>query len=379
MTTEPLQRALAVIDATPAANEAQELVRAKCRGLMRGYDKRWGVPDFKIVEVEQLITSDLYNPATQAKSRTFSVAGKIDLVGIRDGKRVLFDHKSSSENIEDPADPYWRQLIIESQPSHYALLKWLNGEKIDELVWDVIKKPAVRPRQVSKQDRMFTASSGVYFGSPISQDSLAELRATEKESLEMFEHRLAHDCTELRPQAYFQRRTVPRLDSDLLEHAQDIWDYSQEIIAARRLNRHPRNSGACMVYNRPCTYLGLCSGFSDAEDPSQWRKVEQVHRELSLEGTDGRDVLTNSRLTAFKTCRKKHFLHYELGIEKAEIEDIESLWMGALIHEALEAYFLAWKEIQEEDLTSDRSRCIVNHGQSKATARKDDLGVDQDD
>lgn len=342
----PLDSALtAITDAiSPDSPPEKLLIAAKARGLMRGYDSRWRTPDFIVLAVEQTVCADLYNPATRARSRTFEVAGKLDMVVERNGRRTLFDHKTTSDDIKDPASPYWRQLVIEAQPSHYALLEWLNGRKVDEIVWDVLKKPDIRPKNLSKKDREWTVNSRHYFGLRVSDQSIEEMEHTERETLEMYEYRLAYDCTTERPDHYFQRRTIPRLDADVHEHAVELWDYAQEIILARRLNRHPRNSGACMNYGRPCVYLGICSGHDDPQS-DRWRRKEQVHKELDLTGTDGRDVLTNSRLTVFKSCRRKHQLQYEVGIERIDEEEAESLYFGTTWHLGLEAYFNAVKEI----------------------------------
>jgi hypothetical protein len=333
----------------PQPTDAQRLIASKCRALLVGYHARWGDPAFAVLGVEQLVQADLYNPETQARSRTFSVAAKLDLIGDREGRRMLMDHKTTSEDVEDPNSSYWRQLVVEAQPSHYLLLEWLNGRKCDETVWDVMRKPDIRPKQVAKKDRDGVVRYRHYFGAAISDESIREMEETDRETLEMYEARLINDCATERPAHYFQRRTVPRLDADIHEHAKELWDYSQEIIQARRNNRHPRNAGACMTYGRPCTYLGICSGY-DTVESDNWRKKEQVHNELELTGTDGRDVLTNSRLTVFKSCRRKHFLQYELGIERIAEEDAESLWFGSCWHHGLDAYFSHYKQQGESNV-----------------------------
>lgn len=341
----PLAAALGAINGAPARDDGQKLVASKCRALVAGYDARWGAPEFDVVGVEALTQADLYNPTTAAKSRTFKVAGKIDLLVDRMNRRVLFDHKTTSDDIKDPNSPYWRQLVVEAQPSHYMLLEWLQGRKIDEAVWDVMRKPDIRPKQIAKKDREETKRYGHYFGFQVSAASLREMESTERETLEMYEYRLINDCTKERPEHYFQRRTIPRLDAEIHEHAVEVWDYSQEIILARRFNRHGKNSGACMNYGRPCKFLGICSGF-DSADSNNWTTKQQVHPELELPETDGRDVLTNSRLTVFKTCRRKHYFMYELGIERIDEEEAEVLYFGSLWHAALEAYFNAAKKSQ---------------------------------
>lgn len=347
----PVSAGLDAIARFSGIDDSQRIIASKCRALLVGYDARWGWPQFDVLSVESTTSSDLYNPETQARSRTFSVAGVLDLVVDRNGRRVLFDHKTTSDDIKDPDSSYWRQLVVEAQPSHYMLLEWIQGRKIDEAVWDVMRKPDIRPKQVAKKEREETIRYGHYFGGKLSEESKKELLATERESLEMYEYRLIHDCTKERPEHYFQRRTVPRLDMEIHEHARELWDYSQEIIMARRMNRHPKNSGACMTYGRPCRYLGICSGH-DEPDSSNWRKKQQVHAELQVIEGDGRNVLTNSRLTEFKTCRRKHYYTYELGIERVQEEEAESLYFGQLWHVALEEYFKAIKKGQNGSNTN---------------------------
>lgn len=342
--SEALAASIAAINGSlgPLADDSQRLIAAKCRALMVGYETRWGEPDFEVLGVEELVQTDLYNPATQARSRTFTLAGKLDLSAVREGRRTLFDHKTTSEDIKDPAAVYWRQLVVEAQPSHYMLLQWLNGNKIDAAVWDVMRKPDIRPKEVSKKDRELAIRYGSYCGEKVSKESLDELVTTERENFELYEARLVNDCTVNRPEHYFQRRTVPRLDLELHEHAVEVWDYSQEIITARRLSRHPKNSGACITFGRPCVFLGICSGHDEATSDN-WKSKTQVHRELEIAG-DGRDVLTNSRLTTFKTCRRKHFYQYEMGIERVDADESEALFFGSLWHKSLEAYFETFKK-----------------------------------
>ena len=163
----------------------------------------------------------------------------------------------------------------------------------------------------------------------------------------MYEARLIHDCTIERPERYFQRRSVPRLDSELLEYARELWEHGQEILHARNTQRHARNSGACMLYGSPCKFLGICSG-RDNPESDKWRRKEQMHRELpELEG-DGRDVITNSRVRCFQTCRRKHFYQYELGIERADEEEKEALVFGSVWHQAMEAWWLQQVPVTEE-------------------------------
>jgi hypothetical protein len=349
-------RLVAGLDAISAAvagdpDDKHQLIAAKCRGLLCGYHERWkGIP-IEVLEVEQIVTADLYNIETERRSRTFSIAGKLDLRAIRNGRRVIFDQKTTSEDIEDPSGTYWKQLIIEAQPSHYMWLEWMNGLKADEAVWDVVRKPSISPKQITKVEASRAASSGKYFGMDLAEQDYAAVYSG-RESLAMYSARLAYDCSVERPERYFQRRTIPRLDSELRDYAGELWEHSQEIIHARATGRWARNSGACLLYGRPCEFLGICSGH-DTADGDNWRKRKNVHSELpGLEG-DGRDVLTNSRIRCFQTCRRKHFLRYELGIERVREDESEVLWFGDLWHKGQEAWWNAAKKEQYGNANTD--------------------------
>ena len=95
-----------------------------------------------------------------------------------------------------------------------------------------------------------------------------------------------------------------------------------------------------MNYGSPCVYLGICSGY-DTPDSEKWQRKGNVHVELPTLQGDGRDVLTNSRIRCFQTCRRKHYYQYELGIERIDEEEREALYFGNCWHTAQEAYFNA--------------------------------------
>lgn len=334
--SRPLTQALAAIDAAGANNPA---MGAKCRGLLRGYDMRWRAAGYAAESVEQMVTADLYNPETQARSRSFTTAGKLDVVATYHGRRIIFDHKTTSQEIADPNAAYWRQLAIEGQASHYMLLEYLHGRQADHAVWDVVRKPAIRPKKLTKAERASVVGLGSYFHVSVSDDTRQALQADDVETDEMFEARLANDCIHERPEWYFQRRAVPRLEHELAEYAGELWNHAQDMLWQRRQPRlPPRNSGACLLYGTPCKFLGICSGH-DTPDSERWRQRENVHPELpDLEGA-GRDVLTNSRIRCFQTCRRKEYYQYSLGLERVDDEEREALVFGQLWHTGLNAWW----------------------------------------
>lgn len=344
-TSTALQAALDAINAAipDTADDSAQLVAAKCRGLMRGYDARWRDAGYVTVEAEKVLRCPLYNPETGAKSRTFELGGKLDVIARYEDRLVLIDHKTTSVDIQDPDAPYWRQLVVEGQASHYGILGWANNLKFDATIWDAIRKPSISPKKLTKAERAHVLANQRYYDTTISRKSLEIVMGEERETLEMYEARLAHDCTSERPEWYFQRRPVPRVDHELLEYAQQLWDLSQDIIATRQHDRHHKNSGACMLYGSPCKFLGVCSGH-DSIESENWTKKQFVHNELGELGVVNLELLTNSRLRTFQTCKRKHLYEYDRAVERVNEEEKEALFFGTAMHFGLEAWWLHFKE-----------------------------------
>jgi hypothetical protein len=345
--SKALDAALTFLNRQLLTSDTYALMVAKCRALIVGYDKRYRDAEYVPTAIEQLYTSDLWNPETERKSRTFTVAGKVDVLATYNGpehhgQNVLIDHKTTSQDITDPDAPFWRQLGIEGQVSHYMLLLWLNGLKCDGAVWDVIRKPSISPKKLTKSEVKAVAATREYYGVPVSEDTIMALQITgveDRETLGMYTARLIRDCTVERPQWYFQRRSVPRLDSEILEYAKELWEHGLDIQATNKANRHVRNSGACMLWGSACRFLGICSGY-DRPNSDKWLTIPRVlcHELPELNG-NGRNVLTNSRIRCYQTCKRKHYYTYILGIERLDEEEREALQFGSLIHQTLDVWW----------------------------------------
>lgn len=297
----------------------------------------------------------------------------------------MITHNSSSEDIADPDAVYWRRLEIDSQVSHYVMANWMMERKVTGTLYDVVKKPGISPRRLTEAERKGIVETGEYFGFKVSDAELARVKdasekleqfkqikkemnaankkaekagepvqeipqyvldgaeATVQESLELYECRLARDCIE-NGSKYYQRKEITRLDQDIAEYAGELWDVAQSMLHARNNQANYRNSGACMTYGSPCEYLGVCSGFDSIDSPN-WERSESVHSELPIIADNGgRDLLTNSRLKCFQTCRRKHFYRYELGVRRVGGEDKEALVFGSLLHTGLENFWNCFRK-----------------------------------
>lgn len=355
--SDRLTAALTAVDAAiPAgSDDAQLLVAAKVKALMIGYEARWGSADWELVgDAEQVVVHPIVNPETGRISRSFEQAGKYDGVATGYGKNVLVEHKSTSEEVADPNAAYWRRLKIDSQVSSYMLKSWQSGLRLDGTLYDVIRKPNIRPKHMAAREVNEIRGRGTYLGFAVPEPVRERVAAGQSdECLELYGIRLAGDAI-AEPDKYYQRRMIPRLDDEVVEYAQELWDIASEIRLARLNNTHFRNSEACMQYGRPCAFLPLCSG-EDTPDTDRWTRSENVHDELP--GVrDGRRLLTNSRIKVFQTCRRKHHLRYDLGLRRVQDEESEALFIGTVLHEAL----AAWWTNTKGDSHANGNRSAVN-------------------
>lgn len=342
MSTAAFKAALAAIDeAIPeSASESQRLIATKCKALMVGYDARWGDQEWTAIAVEQVVVLPIVNPETERTSRTWRQAGKFDGIVTGYGHTALLEHKTASEEIADPAAPYWRRLTIDSQLSQYVLQAWQSGVRLDSTLYDVIRKPSIRPKLIAKAERKQVVATGLYCGQEVPAESLQRLAdGAEQEDLVLYGLRLASEAV-ADPLRYFQRRRVPRLDSELVEYAGELWEIGKEIQRAQLHGLHFRNPASCMQYGTPCEYLGICSGVEEPEG-EKWERHDCLHEELDESVGDGHDVLTHSRIKCFQTCRRKHYFRYVEGLRRRDDDEREALYFGRVLHLALEAWWKA--------------------------------------
>lgn len=330
-------------DAVPESS--REITIATLAGMATAYGNHygWKLKNVDLHDVETTVGGSLVNPATFRSSRNYSLAGKIDKVCTMDGELCIVDHKTTSFDIGDPDSQFWRQLSVDTQASMYYMLMLQNEQRPTRIVWDVVRKPRIRPKLLSKK---FLAE----MDSP-PEDGI--------ESLEMFADRVYSSISD-DPFKYFQQRSIVINPHELAEFMEDVWDIGQEIGTAARTNRHPKNPSACMLYNTPCNYLGVCSGHDDFGS-GKWRQSDVTNPELG--GSEDGNVITNSRMRCFLSCRRKHDYRYNKRWTRVEEPHREALFFGTLWHNVMD---LIWTELTEvnANANSKESCPAIGVGQS---------------
>jgi len=275
---------------------------AKLIGMLHAYDRCYaatqgGETPVKEAELWKLL-----------KGTRFHIGGKLDTLlesQFLNGAYIeIVDHKTSAYTLE-PSSTYWKQLDVDTQGRHYQALLHLHGYTVTDVVWDAITKPSIRPRQ--------------------------------SEEPEAYAERVTQWYAEKEYDNTIVRRSVSSTQEEVEEYLQGLYHESRDILHARRTKWWRKNPQACMTYNTPCAYLGICSGY-DTPDSDNWERGDK-HPEL--ERAPKRDLLTHSRMSCFRLCPRKHYYRYELAIKRREEVASEALTFGTLWHEAMDAWWTA--------------------------------------
>lgn len=257
------ERAQRVEDSDPF-----DLVKAE--ELLLGYTARWGDEDYEAIGIEVPFTMPLVNPETGAASRTFQIGGKIDAIVRHEKKRLRgVEHKTTSNDIT-PGSDYWRRIsATDPQASTYNAACEALGYDVEDFVYDVVRKVALRPKKATPVEQRRFTKKGILD---------ARQRETDETS-EEFRERVRADIAEA-PEKYFARGPIVRLEHDEAEHAGDVWMTAAMMREAKNAKRFPRSPNACERYHRFCSFFDVCSGIAHIDDENRFRTATTPHEEL---------------------------------------------------------------------------------------------------
>lgn len=266
--------------------------------LLAGYFWRWSEMPLEYLAVEKVFEGSITNPETNGTSRNFQVAGMIDgIVKLPDGRLAVMETKSCSDDIEDPASDYWKRLRIDQQISLYfraAERMAANGEIPEApttILYDVIRKPTIGPLLIplldeegfkivldEKGERVFNKTGKPRESGDKEKGYTVQSR---RQTPQEYGERLTTDIGE-RPDFYFARKEIPRIEADLEEFDFEVWNMQQLLRDCERFNRWPRNTGACIGFGK-CAYFPLCTeGWkpNGTDAPPGYVRLQNLHPEL---------------------------------------------------------------------------------------------------
>lgn len=248
-------------DALEWSYECETVIR-----LVLAYDWRWKNSGITSVAVEGSFRLPLLNPATGHATPNFDLAGKIDgIVRLEDGRLAVKESKLLGDDISEESN-LWRRLRMDQQISLYIHAARQAGYAVDTVLYDVARKPMISPNPVPLTDsngiKIVLDSSGERVRN--ANKTWRQTSDTEKKyvlqtramTVEEWGEKLTNDIIS-RPDFYFARHEIARLDADVNALAVEAWDIQLEIRSAQKTGRHYRtvNRNSCPF----CPYFSLCS------------------------------------------------------------------------------------------------------------------------
>ena len=219
-----------------------EVTRATVKAMLTGYFNRFGVwPEGTLKEKQFEIP--IINPATGAKSKSFTLHGKIDAITYIDGQAWIVEYKTASQINQG----YFERLELDDQITTYmyAVKKAFDIDAVG-VIYRVLKKPSIRQ--------------------------------TKKESLQQFCNRLDQDYVD-RPEFYFYEAKFYRSSEDLKRFEKELWAFTKQYLYERKNDIHCKNASRCLDWGR-CEYMPICLQSPDWE---LFYEKKQKHEELQEE------------------------------------------------------------------------------------------------
>lgn len=271
--------------------------------LLSGYFWYWQNDGITVLATEQSFNLPIYNPATGRPIRRRQAGKKDKIVRMPDSRVLLMEHKTTGDSIAPDSD-YWLPLSKDFQISRYFKAATASGYRVEGVLYDVIHKPDIAPRQVPLLDehglKVVLDANGnrvmLKNGKPRQSGDKEQgwTLQVRRETADEFGTRLTDDIA-ARPEVYFARREIPRLQSDLDRFAADLYAVQMQIRDSIKHNRWPRNVRACRN-PYPCPYMRVCDHNFNESLPDGFEQVLDPHPELG-----GSNVHSNSRSAGGKT------------------------------------------------------------------------------
>lgn len=289
---KPLEIALSAMQAkyfgSQDESEATVFDFIKADELMRGYHARWfdDMRSVKVLGVESQFEMPMFNPRTGRPSKTYKLAGKIDArVMLADETCRIVEHKTSTEDIS-PGSTYWLRLRMDGQVSQYIDGARHLGDDVRGCIYDVARRPTMKPKIATpEEDRVYIKkASKLKDGTVRPAGSLRANQREADETPEEFRLRVREHIAE-RPEEYFQRGDIVRLEKELNDFRSDTWTLAKVMRNAQResaqFNKEAwnRNYDSCFKWGRACEYYDVCDNAADIDDNELFRTSEK-HSEL---------------------------------------------------------------------------------------------------
>jgi len=270
-----------------------EMERETVCAMLSGYVWRWEKSGLTWIASEQSFEIPVVNPETGAASTLWNLAGKIDgIVELEDKRLAVGEHKLISDDLNADSD-WWRRLQLDPQVSIYVYAARELGHDVATVLYDVARKPTIKQTPVSLLDELGMKVVLDRNGQRVKTERglWRQTGDTEKGytlqtrpmTVGEWTQKVVDDIA-ARPDWYYARREIPRLDDEIRECQAEFWDLQKVIREAQNSGRWFRtvSRDSCPW----CSYFSLCSSKFNPQTgvlPDEFQYLENRHPELSSE------------------------------------------------------------------------------------------------
>lgn len=309
------------------AKEPQHLFNIeKARAIALAYAMYYANDGYETAGIEIPFCLPFIDPETEEPMEGVSYGGIIDAIVRRKGLLFFCDHKTTKQ--VDWA--YWQELKTNPQLTQYSLAARQAGIQIDGFLWDVIVKPTISPKKLTKAAKEEIEEYGTYCSQPLRES----YRGEEEETPSLYGLRVFVAYTE-NPEKFFQRRILTRTDDNLLEYLEETTTTIKEIARCKASpNLFTRSLNACKSYGTLCEYHQLCAD----KDESRYQPIPDRPKEKDPDSIMKSGSYSPSRLGAFQLCRRKFKHRYIDKIESKRKEYVDATEFGTLFHSGMEVF-----------------------------------------
>ncbi len=229
----------ALVSAIPEWVDLDEYSCATVAALLAGYYDYYGpIEEMGKMHPEQQFGYEL--------GHGFTAEGKLDTLGtLADGRSGIIEGKTTRDSLRPDSD-YWLRLSFNMQLYQYTLAARREGWDIAVVLYDVTRKPSIKPKEVNNLDsegrkivldqkgqRVFLKNGEPKQGGDTKKGHSIKSHV---ESPDEFSDRLWRD-TLARPDFYFVRREVPVIDEQLESFERQRLAIAKLILALRENER----------------------------------------------------------------------------------------------------------------------------------------------
>ncbi len=232
--------------------------------MMTGYARQYRDGALDVITIDEGCLSDIVNPATGAKSRSFAFAAHVNGVVRIDGRNYLVEHRTTSTLDEDYLQRLWADFQVTLRANYIE--KHL-GTPIGGVVYDILVKSRVR-QAAGETVAAFAKRKAALLAKSKSGKTSAKRQMPESDAA--YAARLATKYCE---PGMFHREVVDFDAQRRAELSSELWELTQSLLDARRRDAWYQNTSFCFHYRRPCEYLALCQSHSDSSVKNELYKI----------------------------------------------------------------------------------------------------------